>query len=190
MNKLSVFVRKITVPPVFAGVLVVLTYIMYPSYFGTIWHFLGSLVFLCFFPLLAYPLQKYIPRFKDEGRKGQRSLAMIFSAVGYLLGTLIAVIFKAPDELKFIYCEYLLCGIAMLLVNKVFKLKASGHACGIIGPILLLLYFQMYIPAIISTMLILPVFISSVQTKQHTFPQLLGGSLIPIVVLLILIILK
>lgn len=54
---------------------------------------------------------------------------MIFSAVGYLLGTLVAFITDVPVELKIIYLEYLLCGIAMLVLNKVFKLKASGHAC-------------------------------------------------------------
>ena len=43
---------------------------------------LCGLLFLVVLPLLAYPLQKYIPHFKDSGRDGQRSLAMIFSAAG------------------------------------------------------------------------------------------------------------
>jgi len=183
MNKLSFVIRKITVPPVFAASLLIIAYIIYPHYFGSIWHMLGGLVFLCILPLLAYPLQKYIPHFKDKGRDGQRSLAMIFSAVGYLLGTLTAFIADAPAELKIIYLEYLLCGIAMLVLNKVFKLKASGHACGIVGPVLLMLYFKMYIPAIVGTLLIIPVYVSSLKTKRHTAPQLLGGSFIPLVAL-------
>ena len=112
---------------------------------------------------------------------------MIFSFAGYLLGTLTAFVFFAPIELKIIYLEYLLCGIGMLLLNKVFKIKASGHACGIVGPVLLFLYFGLYIPAIIGTALILPVYISSVRTKQHSLPQLIGGSTIPVVVLLLII---
>ena len=167
----------------FAASLLIIAYIIYPHYFGSIWHMLGGLVFLCILPLLAYPLQKYIPHFKDKGRDGQRSLAMIFSAVGYLLGTLTAFIADAPAELKIIYLEYLLCGIAMLVLNKVFKLKASGHACGIVGPVLLMLYFKMYIPAIVGTLLIIPVYVSSLKTKRHTAPQLLGGSFIPLVAL-------
>ena len=167
----------------FAASLLIIAYIIYPNYFGSIWHVLGGLLFLCILPLLAYPLQKYIPHFKDKGRDGQRSLAMIFSAVGYLLGTLVAFVTHAPVELKIIYLEYLLCGIAMLVLNKVFKLKASGHACGIVGPVLLMLYFKMYILAIVGTLLIIPVYVSSLKTKRHTAPQLIGGSFIPLVAL-------
>ena len=108
---------------------------------------------------------------------------MIFSAVGYLLGTLTAFLTGAPAELKILYLEYLLCGIAMLVLNKVFKLKASGHACGIVGPVLMMLYFRMFIPAVAGMFLILPVFVSSLKTKRHTAPQLLGGSLIPLAAL-------
>ena len=75
----------------------------------------------------------------------------------------------------------------MLLLNKVFKVKASGHACGIVGPMLLFIYFGLYIPAIVGTVLVLPVYISSVRTKQHTLPQLIGGSAIPAVVLLMIV---
>lgn len=74
----------------------------------------------------------------------------------------------------------------MLLLNKVFKLKASGHACRIVGPLIMFLYFGLYIPAIIGVALILPVYISSVRTKQHTLTQLVGGSAVPAVVLLII----
>ncbi len=183
MNKISFIIRKITVPPVFAASLLIIAYIVYPHYFGSILHMLGGLVFLCVLPILAYPLQKYIPHFKDKGREGQRSLAMIFSAVGYLLGTLVAFIIGAPAELKIIYLEYLLCGIAMLVLNKAFKLKASGHACGIVGPILLMIYFKMYIPAAVGALLIVPVYVSSLKTKRHTALQLIGGSLIPLVAL-------
>ena len=78
----------------------------------------------------------------------------------------------------------------MLLLNKVFKVKASGHACGIVGPMILFLYFGLYIPAIVGTALILPVYISSVRTKQHTLPQLIGGSAIPAVVLFIIVMIR
>ncbi len=183
MNKIFLMIRKITVPPTFAAALLILGYIMYPDYFGSVWQLVGSLVFLCVLPLLAYPLQKYIPHFKDKGRAGQRSLAMIFSAVGYLLGTLVAFITKAPVEYKIICVEYLLCGISMLVLNKIFKLKVSGHACGIVGPVLMMIYFKMYIPAAIGALLIIPVFVSSLRTKQHTAWQLIGGGFIPLVVL-------
>jgi hypothetical protein len=151
---------------------------------------LGALFFLAALPTLAYQFQRFIPKYKDRGREGQRSLAMIFSFAGYLIGTLTAFIFSAPIELKIIYTEYLLCGIGMILLNKVFKIKSSGHACGIVGPVIMFIYFGLYIPAIVGTALILPVYISSVRTKQHTLPQLLGGSAIPAVVLAIIVTLR
>lgn len=186
MNHISRVIRKITVPPVFAALLLIILFFVYPAYFATVWNLIAGLVFLCALPLLAYPLQKYIPHFKDRGREGQRSLAMIFSAVGYLLGTAAAWIFDAPAELKMVYYEYLLCGIGMLVINKVFKLKASGHACGIVGPILMLAYFKLFVPSAVGLLLVISVYVSSLRTKQHTLPQLLGGSLIPLFVLLFL----
>lgn len=190
MEGIFKIVRKITIPPVFAAALLIIVYTSHANYFGSIWQLVGALFFLTVLPTLAYPFQRYIPKYKDRGREGQRSLAMIFSFVGYLLGTVVAFALSAPIELQIIYLEYLLCGIGMLLLNKVFKIKASGHACGIVGPVILFLYFGLYIPAIIGTALILPVYISSVRTKQHTLPQLIGGSAIPAVVLFIIVMLR
>ena len=183
MRKISSLIRKVTIPPVFAALLLVAVYVAYPHYFSTLWQLAAGLFFLTVLPTLAYPLQKYFPHFKDRGRDGQRTLAMLFSFAGYLLGTITVYVTSAPLQLKLIYMEYLLCGAAMLLLNKGFHLKASGHACGIVGPVILLLYFRLYIPAIIGTALIVPVYISSVRTKQHTAAQLIGGSIIPAVVL-------
>ena len=183
-------IRKITVPPVFAAVLLITVYIAETSFFGSIWQLVGALFFLSILPTLAYPMQGCFPKYRDRGREGQRSLAMIFSFVGYLLGTAAAFAFSAPAELKIIYLEYLLCGIGMLLLNKVFKIKASGHACGIVGPVIMLFYFRMYIPAALGILLILPVYISSVRTKQHTVSQLIVGSCIPAVMLAIISLVK
>lgn len=186
MDTLSKITRKITVPPVFAALLLITVYIAFPDGIGSVWHLLGAIFFLTVLPLLAYPFQKYIPKFRDRGREGQRSLAMLFSFTGYAVGTIVAYIASAPARLKMIYLEYLLCGIAMLVINKAFHLKASGHACGIVGPVAMLCFFGLLIPAVVGTAIIVPVFLSSIKTKQHTLPQLMGGSAIPLAVLLIL----
>ena len=112
---------------------------------------------------------------------------MLFSFAGYLLGTITVYVTSAPLQLKIIYMEYLLCGAAMLLLNKGFHLKASGHACGVVGPIIMLLYFKLFIPAIIGMLFIVPVYIASLRTKQHTALQLLGGSVIPAVALTLIL---
>jgi len=183
MDKVFRMIRTITVPPVFAATLLILVYVTHPAYIGSIGHLLGALFFLSVLPTLAYPAQKHIPGFRDRGRAGQRTLAMLFSFGGYLLGTVSAFAFSAPAMLRLIYIQYLLCGIGMLVLNKVFKIKASGHACGSVGPVIMCLYFGLYLPAIIGAALILPVYVSSIRTGQHTLPQLFGGSTIPAFVL-------
>ena len=79
MNKLSKLIRRFTVPPVFAATLLITIYVAFPHYYGNAWHLIGGLAFLTVLPTLAYPLQRYFPHFKDKGREGKRSLAMIFS---------------------------------------------------------------------------------------------------------------
>ena len=187
MNRTFKMIRRFTVPPVFAAVLLLTVYIAYPDVFGNLWMLLAGLLFLSVLPTLAYPLQKYIPRFKDRGREGQRTLAMLFSFVGYLFGTAVSFLFSESVVLKIIYLEYLLCGIGMLLLNKLFHLRASGHACGIVGPVIMLFYLGLYIPAAVGAALIVPVYLSSVKTREHTPVQLLGGSAIPVIVLCLLV---
>lgn len=185
MNKIALFIRKITIPPVFAVVLLCLVYFINPAGIGSVWAFLAGILFLAGLPTLAYPLQKHMPYFKDKGREGQRSLAMLFSFAGYLLGTIVSFAFPVPTELKGIFLEYLFCGISMLVLNKVFKLKASGHACGVVGPVIMMIYLGLYVPSAICALFTVPVFVSSIQTKRHTPLQLLGGSLIPVAMLVI-----
>lgn len=179
MEKLAQAFRKIARPPIFAVAFLLIVFTVYPAAFGSVWQLLCGIATLGVLPLLGYPLQKYIPPFKEKGREGQRSLAMLFCFAGYLLGTVIALLTDAPEPLLMIYLCYLSCGIGMLLFNKVFHLKASGHACGIMGPIFaMLLYFKLYVPALIGALLAVLVFASSVKTKEHTAGQLWGGTAI------------
>lgn len=186
MEKICYLIRKVTVPPIFATAFLIVMYFMNSSGFTSLWQLICGIVFLGILPILGYPLQKYIPHFKERGREGQRSLAMIFSVAGYLLGTITAFVTKASPELCIVYLEYLLSGIVMIIFNKVFHLKASGHACGIVAPVVLFIYFRMLVPAVIGGLLVIPVLVSSLKTKRHTMPQLLGGCLISTACLLII----
>ncbi|MGN0364749.1 MAG: hypothetical protein ACI4E5_02265 [Suilimivivens sp.] len=186
MEKIFYFIRKITVPPVFAIAFLIVIYFMESAIFTSVWQLIGGIIFLGILPISGYPLQKYIPYFKEKGREGQRSLAMIFCVTGYLIGTFIVFATKASSELCIIYLEYLLSGIIMIVFNKGFHLRASGHACGIVAPVLLFIYFNMFIPAVIGGLFVIPVLISSLKTKRHTMPQLLGGCMISAVCLVII----
>jgi len=185
MNKLSFFTRVVTVPPVFATALLLVLFFTRPEYIGNVWFLLAGIFFLTVLPLLAYPLQRFIPRYKDRGREGQRKLAVIFSFAGYVLGMITVLIFNAPRELKMVFCEYVLCGLCIFICDKVFKFKASGHACGSVGPAAMLLYLGQYIAAIVFAILIIPAFVSSLTTKRHTLKELISGSIVPLLMLVI-----
>ena len=111
---------------------------------------------------------------------------MIFAVAGYLLGCVSCLIFPTSPALRTVYLEYLLCGIVLLLVNKVFRRKASGHACGVTGPVLLLLYFGLYPQAAAGAALTVLTWIASIRTGRHTLPQLLAGSLISLAAMAVL----
>ena len=187
MKRTAAIFRKIARPPIFAAAFLLVLYATDEAIFGSVWQLLFGIFALGVLPILGYPLQKYIPPFKDRGREGQRSLAMLFCFGGYLLGTLWAVFTQAPAPLLMTYLCYLSCGIGMLVFNKLFRLKASGHACGIMGPVFaLLIYFRLYLFAAIGGVLALAVFASSVCTGEHTKGQLLGGSAIALVCISVL----
>ncbi len=181
-EKISALFRKIARPPIFAVAFLCILYATDPAFFGSVWQLMFGIFALGVLPILGYPLQKYIPHFKDKGREGQRSLAMLFCFGGYLLGTIWALATSAPMPLLMVYLCYLSCGVGMLVFNKLFHLKASGHACGIMGPVFaMLLYFHLWIPALVGGLLALAVFASSIVTKEHTGNQLVGGSMIAFV---------
>ena len=157
-----------------------------PNYFQHLYFFLGSVLFLVIFPVLAYPLQPFIPKYKERGREGQRILAMIFAVAGYLLGCITNLFFHSTIELWFIYLEYRVSGIPIFLLNKCFHIIVSGHACGVCGPIALLFVFGIYEVTVPGLILILLVYLSSIKTGRHSIWQLIGGSIIPLAVILFL----
>ena len=187
VNKIHKMIRILTVAPLMAIVTLSILLIFRKEVYPNLWYYLFSLCFLGLLPLLAYPLQRFIPPFKNQGRKGQRNLAIIFAVIGYILGCIVGLFASYTKELWLIYLEYLLSGLTIAIVNKCFHLKISGHACGMIGPVMLFFYFKLYIMAMIGLFIAVIVYISSIKMKRHTFYQLLGGSLVPIIAILILI---
>ncbi len=156
------------------------------SFNNNVWALLLAIFFLTVLPLLAYPLQRFIPHFKDKGREGQRNLAMLFANGGYILGCITNLFMSAPRELWIIYLEYLLSGMLILIFNKVFHLRASAHACGVIGPGVMLFFFGIHPALAVGLVLWGAALWGSIVMKRHTFPQFLGGSAIPIAMLVIL----
>lgn len=179
--------RILTLAQLLAAFSLTMLYIYRPDIYPTGGHFAYMLFYLGILPLLAYPLQPIVPKFKDKGRDGQRTLAMIFAVVGYVLSVITCALTGASSAMWLIALEYLISGILILVFNKVFHIRISAHGCGSAGPIFLLLYFGLYAPAAIMAVLTVIAYVSSVKMKRHTVPQLVGGSLVSVLLLGVLV---
>ncbi len=186
MEKVYKVIRVITVAPVLALIMAGLTAGRCEGIFPSTWHLAYSMFFLGILPLLAYPLQKYIPAYKDQGREGQRNLAILFAVAGFTMGCVMSFAFPASDGLWVIFLEYFCGALAVLIFNKGFHIRLSGHACGALAPVALFLYFGLYGAAAAGTVLAVLVFVASIETKRHTFFQLLGGGLVPLISIVVI----
>ena len=170
-------VRVVTIPPLLVSFLFVILYFGRPDFFRGIFDLIAGITFLAIIPTLAYPLQPIIPGFKDKGRKGQRTLAFITSGIGYIGGILYAVISGVSNELLLIFASYFVSVIVLTVFNILLKRKASGHSCGVVGPLIFTVYFLGWGWLIPCVLLAGAVAWSSVALKRHTPNDLLLGGL-------------
>ena len=175
--KIAKIVRGVAIPPTFVLILSVLMYLLRRSAFRGFFDLSVMIFALALCPALAYPLAKIIPYYKNKGRAGSRSLAFITSAVGYAIGTLYAFLGNASNDLKFIFGGYIVALAALTVLNKLFHLKASGHACGIVGPLLYTVYYFGIIFLIPCALIAALVVWASIYRKSHTPKELLLGAL-------------
>lgn len=174
-------IRILTVPPIMSLTLFCVLYAC-GGVFANLRDFIAAIVFLSVFPSAAYALRPVIPYFRDRGRSGQRTLAMIMSCLGYVFSIVYSVIFRVGTELFTVFMTYLLSGAVLLILNKVFGIKASGHACGLMGPVAVLAYFTGWLPLVIGTGLFLLTMWGSLKIKRHTAGQFIVGAFIPVVI--------
>ena len=170
-------IRVLTIPPMLVSALLILIFFTRESTFRGVIDLIEAILCLAVIPTLAYPLQPIIPGFKGKGRDGQRALAFVTSAAGYISGFAYAYISGATDEFKFIVTAYLASVVMLLIFNKLVHLKASGHACGVLGPLLFAVYFMGWVWAIPCTIAAIAVVWSSLKLNRHTLKELcLGGT--------------
>ena len=174
-EKLAKFISVITVVPIVALFAVTLLYANLKVQFVSIWWYIYSIFFLTLLPISAYPLQYVLPKYKNTGRTGERKLAFILAVVGYLSGIILSFALKGPVIVQKIFAAYVASGGILALINKFIKFKASGHACGISGPITLLYYFLG--GPVLCLYLILPiVFWARISLGRHSFKELIAGA--------------
>ena len=87
-------VRILTLPPIVIGITVLLMYV--PANLLTLRELLLCELFLLLIPMAAYPIREIFHIGKDR-RKGQRSTALVCSAIGYICGFLWSMLTRAAS---------------------------------------------------------------------------------------------
>lgn len=176
VEKITKVIGIITIPPLF--VLLVVSWIwVYGGVegFSRIWYLI-TLALLFIVPILAYPLSYVLPKIRAQGREGQRNLAFILSLTGYITGVIVGQVGHAPLLILYLFWGYLLTGSTLAFINRILHYKASGHACGLAGPITFLTvvssgrlwYLFMLMPF---------VFWARIKQDRHTIGNMLAGTL-------------
>ena len=166
-------VRILTLTPIIIGITLLLMYV--PAELLTLRELLLCELFLLLIPMAAYPIREIFHIGKDR-RKGQRSTALVCSAIGYLCGFLWSILTPCSWLVHILFLSYVISIAALLILNTVFKLHASGHACSTTAPAFLLTWKLHPLFIIPSVLLIAAVYRSSLKLSRHTPPQLLIGS--------------
>jgi len=140
---------------------------------------------LSVFPLLSYLLWYVVPPLRKKGRKTQRLIACGFSFLGYAAGTVYCFAAHLGISEKIVFLTYLFSGLT-IAVASIFKFKISGHSCGVSGPIATLVWLvsPLYL---LAYALLAGVFVSSVRLRRHTVRELVLGTVLPVVIMLVLI---
>lgn len=180
-DRLAHTVRIVSIPPLMVAAILTVLRFCRPALFPDLSSFWFSQLFLALLPLLAYPLSYAVPFVRKKGRDGQRSLAMYLSFFGYLSAVLYGCLKGCAEGLRVIHLTYLLSVLLLLVLNKLLRIRASGHACSVSGPILLLFLYVGIVGVVTGIILWTLIFWASLRTKRHTRREYLLGSGIPIV---------
>lgn len=169
--------RVLTLPPVVTGLTIIL--LAQIGRLESTAEFVVLMGCLVVFPLLAYPFRE-IFKIDTDRRQGQRSVAMVFSAISYSYGFIWAMFNTSSMIAKVFFSSYLISIIGLLIVNKVIGYHASGHACSTTAPLVLLSWQMGFWYLLIGLTLVISVYYASLHLKRHTIFQLLSGSSISV----------
>ena len=176
-NKFAKTIRVITIPPILVFALLTLLLNDFSTFYRGVSDYVGAVVFLMMIPSLAYPFQMVVPSLREKGRDMQRKLAFVFSISGYTLGLVYAIASGAGAKLTSIYIGYFCSVIFLIFFNKVLKIHASGHAAGITGPLLYVVWYSEIWMLPLAVLLYVAIIWSSLKMKRHTMPEFMLGTL-------------
>ncbi len=174
-NLLAKGIRVVTVPPLLiTGMLVILT-VSLDNFCSSMAQMTLAVILLGLVPILAYPIQKLLPR-GGEVREEQRNMAFILTFAGYLTALACSVVGNCGRELQYIIVSYFISMSLLVFFNKVLHVRASGHACSVTGTLYFLSFF-LGTPAVLPCILIaIAVVWSSLRLRRHTIQEIFWGS--------------
>lgn len=185
MKKFSKLIRILTVSPLMAMALSLLLYFCVLDSFSGVWMLIVCIFCLSVFPTLAYLIENKFHIYKKfhenySPRECERFLAIYFSLISYFVLTLVTFVTNQPTILKEMVLTYLFSVILIFIFSVVLKINASGHMCGVVGPIIFLSYsISLYF--LISSIVLILIVYSSLKLKRHTPLELFMGTIIPII---------
>ena len=184
LQRFSKLLRIITLPQFMAAVMLSVLRFSKGCFPGA--SFYVSLFCLTVFPMLSYAVWRVVPSLYKKGRKTQRAIAVAFSFAGYAAGTVYCFVSGAGAVEKTVFLTYLLSGLVIALSGALVKVRISGHACGLSGPLGILVWKVG--PWFIAGYAILAlVFWSSIRLRRHSLRELILGTALPLLLLMLII---
>lgn len=188
-EKIAYIISAVFVVPIVALMVLLILWYNDPlaNFDNNIYYLLNSIIFFTVIPISAYVIVRLSPKLKSGGRNAERNMAFIFGILGYILGNLSLLAMKRPTKpMIVLYLSYLISAIILAFINGFLKFKASGHACGVAGPILTLNFFTGFKMAWM--FLLIPLVIwSRLVLKRHTMKQLVIGAAVSLVATFLII---
>ncbi|MCB7318780.1 hypothetical protein [Lacrimispora sp. 210928-DFI.3.58] len=181
-EKAAKMIRIITVPPFLAFVMLGILYRQLGFIIGTPPDIIVSMGCLTVLPACAYPISQIKSEFRNDQREYQRKMAFIMNLCGYLTAVIYGTVKGVSGALMWIFVSYLTAAIVLTIINRGFRIRASGHACSCVLPYLILCYFFGGKSIAACLILYLIEFWASVYLKRHTISEFLTGSAVAVVV--------
>ena len=170
------FISFLTLVPVVALFVIQILFYNDGSFFGDGYGwYVVSLLCLVLIPILAYPLKRILPGYKEGGREEERKLAFVTGVLGQILGFVLSLFFGAPRGVRFLFTSYLIAGILLTVSNLKTSYRASGHACGVAGPLTILVYI-LGNKLLLGYLLMPLVYWARLKLKRHSMKELLFGT--------------
>lgn len=166
--------RILTVPPCMVLALILTLQFTAGNFFETPQNLAVAIAGFVVLPILAYPLQKLVPKWRSGGREKQRKLAFVSSLIGYFLAFLYRFTLTT-GRLRVFFGVYFYTVVLLTVCNKVLHIRASGHGASAISPAVLSGLYGGILPCAIFSVVFLISAWASVYLKRHKISDIVCG---------------